>query len=137
RLDPEPADALLDPAEPGSELLVAQLEAGDEARGIGGRDLEGLPELRQRIVLVRLDASDQAADSELCDELETPSSDDDVTSVAAVGIVEIEDSTERLHIDRSVEGGVGDVDSSVGEGCEELAAFRTKGSSTCAWYCAS
>jgi hypothetical protein len=76
---------------------------------------------------------DQAADVELCEELESPSSDVVVVAVAAVGIVEIEDCFEGFgrvgeELDfelaseavwDSLSSVFGDVDASVGVGGED------------------
>jgi hypothetical protein len=61
--------------------------------------------------------------------LESPSSEEEVTTVAAVGIVEIEDRFDRFGrvIDDPV---VGDVDPSVGVGGMDLDALWSKGSIT-------
>jgi len=67
--------------------------------------------------------------TELREELEPPPRRFDVVAMPAVGIVEIEDGEEG-----SAEAvplpGVGDVESAVGVGCEELAAVFSKGSIT-------
>jgi hypothetical protein len=72
----------------------------------------------------------QATDAELRDELESPPRDFDVRPVAAVGIVEIEDSFEGFP--DAFAGPfprVGDVES-VGVGGDEVDAFASKGSIT-------
>ena len=67
--------------------------------------------------------------TELREELEPPPRRFDVVAMPAVGIVEIEDgeegATEAVPLP-----GVGDVESAVGVGCEELAAVFSKGSIT-------
>ena len=80
--------------------------------------------------------TDQAADTLLRDELESPSGDADVVSVSSVGIVEIEDRFEGFPLsDEGVEPvGWGDVDPPVGEGCDEADAFATKGRITFSMY---
>jgi hypothetical protein len=80
------------------------------------------------VILLRLLLPDQAADVELGDELEPPTSDDDVVSVAAVGIVVIEDGFDRFGLRERP--GVADVEPLVGVGGEEVCALASKGSIT-------
>lgn len=76
--------------------------------------------------------ADQAADTELGEELEPPSSDDDVVAVSSVWEVEVEDGFNGLG--RRSEDAVDTADGadvgSVGEGCEEFDALASKGSIT-------
>ncbi len=106
-----------------------KLKAGDEARGLGVRHLDDLLELVHFLVLDRGVLADQAADAELCDELETPSSEVEVVSVAAVREVEVEDRLNGLGA-FSDDPVVGDVDSVVGVGGEDIDSPLSKGSIT-------
>ena len=67
--------------------------------------------------------------TELREELWPPARRFDVVAVPAVGIVEIEDGEEGSAGSVPLPG-VGDVEESVGVGCEELAALASKGSIT-------
>ena len=83
------------------------------------------------LVLGRRCLSGQAADAELGDELKSPSSELEVVSVASVWEMEVKDGFDgfRAFSDDPV---VGDVDSVVGEGGEDVDSPRSKGSIT-AW----
>ena len=71
--------------------------------------------------------ADQAADSEFSEELETPSSDEEVVSVASIGIVEIEDRLDGLGRFGCSPARFGYVCPFVGEGGEKFDALASKG----------
>lgn len=87
----------------------------------------------QPLILFRLLLTDQAADTELCEKVESPSSDDEVVAVSSVGIVVIEDGFDRFGRFADSPEGFADVGASVCEGGEEFDALRSKGSSTVSW----
>src|SRR5512139_2414449 len=92
--------------------------------------------LRHLHVRLVLCLADERPEVHLGYELEAPASESEVGSMATVGVLMVEDGEDGVGLSDGPSV-VADVDPSVGPGCEELAARRSKGSTTFSPYSSS